>query len=87
MRAEHCSLLLLAVVVSVVMAAGLGAGMSAAPAYAAADRYPTSFALPDGFQPEGIAIGGRRAYFGSRVDGDIYRVDLATGRGEVFTTS
>ena len=43
---------------------------------------PATIQLPDGFQPEGIAIGERPyAYFGSRVDGDIYRVNLGTGRG------
>jgi sugar lactone lactonase YvrE len=64
----------------------------AAPASAALDRtaasgrLPTTLALPDGFQPEGIAIGpGPTAYFGSRVDGDLYRVDLGTGRGRVFS--
>ncbi|HEX5859191.1 MAG TPA: hypothetical protein VFY91_13895 [Microbacterium sp.] len=41
--------------------------------------------LPDGFQPEGIAIDRRgTAYFGSLTDGDIYAVDLRTGeRGTV----
>ncbi|GKQ34766.1 superoxide dismutase [Streptomyces sp. A012304] len=45
---------------------------------------PTGFPLPDGFQPEGVAIGTRPfAYFGSLADGDVYRADLATGRGSV----
>lgn len=36
--------------------------------------------LPDGFQPEGIAIGtGGTAYVGSLADGDVYVVDLRTG--------
>ena len=36
--------------------------------------------LPDGFQPEGIAIGnGPTAYVGSLADGDIYVFDLRTG--------
>ena len=50
-------------------------------------RFPAQIQLPDGFQPEGIAIGRHRpfAYFGSRVDGDIYRADLRTGRGEVIS--
>jgi sugar lactone lactonase YvrE len=47
---------------------------------------PTEIALPDGFQPEGIAIGGLPfAFFGSLVDGDLFRVSLLTGRGEVFS--
>ncbi|MEV6599223.1 superoxide dismutase [Actinoplanes sp. NPDC051346] len=47
---------------------------------------PAVIRLPDGFQPEGIAIGGLPyAYFGSRVDGDIYRASLITGRGRVIS--
>jgi sugar lactone lactonase YvrE len=49
-------------------------------------RFPTEFSLPTGFLPEGIAIGERPvAYFGSRGDGDIFRVDLATGEGAVIS--
>ncbi|WBQ04279.1 SMP-30/gluconolactonase/LRE family protein [Kribbella sp. CA-293567] len=48
--------------------------------------YPTRFALPAGFQPEGIAIDrSGTAYFGSRVDGDIYAASLRTGRGKVLS--
>ncbi|WP_181958420.1 superoxide dismutase [Nonomuraea deserti] len=47
---------------------------------------PSTFDLPDGFQPEGIAIGpGPYAYFGSRATGDIYRADLRTGKGAVVS--
>ncbi|WP_400998551.1 SMP-30/gluconolactonase/LRE family protein [Agromyces sp. GXQ0307] len=42
--------------------------------------------LPDGFQPEGIAIEpGGTAYFGSLADGDIYAADLRTGVGEIIS--
>jgi len=42
--------------------------------------------LPDGFQPEGIAIApGGTAYFGSLADGDIYAADLKSGEGEVVS--
>ncbi|SFJ40591.1 hypothetical protein [Nocardioides psychrotolerans] len=42
--------------------------------------------LPDGFQPEGIAIGKKATdYFGSRLDGDIYAADLRTGAGKVVS--
>ena len=52
----------------------------------AAPKFPDRFELPDGFQPEGITIGpGKTAYFGSRLDGDIYRADLRTGRGSVIS--
>lgn len=61
--------------------------VSTAPATADHGRaFPTEFALPAGFLPEGIAIGDDpTAYFGSRGDGSIYRVDLRTGQGEVFS--
>ncbi|GGO79672.1 superoxide dismutase [Nonomuraea cavernae] len=53
---------------------------------AQAATLPDTFALPGGFQPEGIAIGpGPVAYFGSRGTGDIYRADLRTGKGAVFS--
>lgn len=49
--------------------------------------FPTTIDLPAGFQPEGIVIGPLpAAYFGSRVDGSIYRADLATGRGAILST-
>ena len=42
--------------------------------------------LPDGFQPEGIAIDRRgTAYFGSLSDGDIYAADLRTGEGAILS--
>ena len=52
---------------------------------AAPDRpFPARIDLPDGFQPEGIAIGpGATAWLGSLADGDIYRVSLRTGEGSV----
>lgn len=69
------------------LTAALGAGVLAAgllsPAAAGPNgTFPDTVALPDGFQPEGITIAGRFAWFGSRADGDIYRADLRTGRGE-----
>jgi len=46
----------------------------------------THLALPDGFQPEGIATGPHHtAYLGSLADGDIYALDLRTGAGEVIS--
>jgi sugar lactone lactonase YvrE len=56
---------------------------------AAADHapvFPTELALPPGFLPEGIAIGpGPVAYFGSRADGRIFRVNLVNGVGADFS--
>ncbi len=49
--------------------------------------FPDTIALPDGFFPEGIAIGGRTAYVGSLVDGRIQRQDLKTGRSTSFASS
>jgi sugar lactone lactonase YvrE len=47
--------------------------------------FPKRFDLPDGFPPEGIAIAHGKAYFGSRLDGDIYQADLRTGQGRVIS--
>lgn len=57
----------------------------AAPRHHAGPGWPASIALPNGFQPEGIAIGGRRVYSGSRVTGDIYVANLRTGRGRILS--
>lgn len=58
----------------------------AAPAHAVRSPLPDEIQLPDGFRPEGIAIGpGPVAYFGSLADGSIYRANLLTGRGTVVS--
>ncbi|MFJ5259611.1 superoxide dismutase [Streptomyces sp. NPDC088387] len=47
--------------------------------------WPTEFPLPDGWLPEGIAIGSKPyAYLGSRANGAVYRTDLRTGEGGVL---
>jgi hypothetical protein len=52
---------------------------------AAAAPFPASIALPDDFQPEGIATGPEHTFYvGSLTTGDIYRGDLRTGAGSVF---
>ncbi|HET6858281.1 MAG TPA: superoxide dismutase [Streptomyces sp.] len=69
-------------------AAALVAPLPAAAREAAATpgRWPSRFPLPDGFQPEGIAIGSRPyAYFGSLRDGSVYGASLATGRGRIIS--
>lgn len=78
---------LAAIVVGVTAVTVLSTPGAAAPAEATyGDRFPTEFPLPTGFLPEGIAIGQRPvAYFGSRADGDIFRVDLTTGGGTVIS--
>ena len=56
----------------------------AAPA-AAGGRYPETIALPNGWQPEGIATGkGKSFYSGSRATGAVYKGNLKTGRGDVL---
>jgi sugar lactone lactonase YvrE len=73
---------------TVLAVAALGVTLLGSGSPAAADTgraFPTEFALPNGFMPEGIAIGGATAYFGSRADGSLFRVNLRTGKGEVFS--
>ena len=77
-----------ALLAAATLGAALGATLlaPAAPTQAAAqpgaDR---TIALPDGFQPEGIAVRKRTAYAGSLADGDIYAFDLRTGEGDVIS--
>lgn len=60
--------------------------VGAAPAQAARSSFPAEFSLPDGFRPEGIAIGpGPFGYFGSLANGSIYRADLRTGKGAIVS--
>ena len=54
-------------------------------AAAPAKAFPDVIPLPDGFQPEGIAVGrGHTFYVGSIPTGAVYRGDLRTGEGEVL---
>jgi hypothetical protein len=43
--------------------------------------FPKLIALPDGWQPEGIAIEGSTFYVGSIPTGAVYRGDVRTGQG------
>jgi len=50
-----------------------------------AKSFPDVIPVPNGFQPEGIAIGtGTTFYVGSIPTGAVYRGDLRTGEGEVL---
>jgi hypothetical protein len=50
-----------------------------------ADSFPDRIELPNGWQPEGIAIGkGTTFYVGSIPTGRIWRGDLRTGEGDQF---
>ncbi len=58
-----------------------------APAALAApgQSFPKILPLPDGFRPEGVAVGrGTTFYVGSLAGGAVYRGDLRTGEGAVF---
>ncbi len=57
--------------------ASSAAAAPTAPASRTGEFFPTTIALPNGFQPEGIAIGVLPfAFFGSLANGDLYRVNL-----------
>ena len=82
--------LVLGAVAAIVVAMPAGAASTADAGQShtarALDVFPTELTLPDAFLPEGIAIGAQPyAYFGSRADGDIYRVSLVTGEGSKFS--
>jgi sugar lactone lactonase YvrE len=54
-------------------------------AHAQGDTFPELVPLPDGFRPEGVALGyGHTLYAGSLADGSIYEADLSTGSGEIL---
>ncbi|MET4927311.1 superoxide dismutase [Streptomyces sp. PSRA5] len=70
--------------VAVTFALGAGTATASAAEHTRPGRpsWPTDFPLPNGFRPEGIAIGsGPYAYMGSLADGSIRRADLRTGEG------
>ena len=55
------------------------------PAAVSARPFPQVISLPNGFQPEGIAIGrGTTFYAGSIPTGAIFRGDVRTGMGDIF---
>ena len=57
----------------------------ATPSALAKASFPKTIPLPNGWQPEGIAIGnGTTFYAGSIPTGAIYRGDLRTGEGDVL---
>jgi sugar lactone lactonase YvrE len=69
-------------VVAVVVGIAAASTASAAPG---TTTFPEVIALPDGWLPEGIAVGrGSTFYSGSRANGAIYRGDLRTGEGSIF---
>jgi outer membrane protein assembly factor BamB len=71
----------------VLFIAVLAFGLAPWPATAAPpDNFPPRIDLPDGFFPEGIESGrGTSVFVSSLIDGAIWRGDLRTGSGSVFT--
>jgi sugar lactone lactonase YvrE len=67
------SLLVLVLIATVAVAVG-GSGSAVGKS-----AYPETIRLPDGFRPEGIAIGGTTFFVGSIPTGEIRRGDLRTG--------
>ncbi len=69
----------------VCLAAMLSAGLAAGASAMTAQSFPSTIALPDGFQPEGIVAGrGHELFAGSLANGAIYRANARTGEGEVL---
>ena len=62
----------------------LAAALVAQAAFAA-QNFPPSISLPDGWAPEGIVAGrGAVIYSGSLANGAIYAADARTGQGQVL---
>jgi sugar lactone lactonase YvrE len=60
------------------------AAMLVTSAAGAQGAFPNRIDLPDGFQPEGIAIAGEQFYVGSIPTAAVYRGSLRTGQGVVL---
>jgi sugar lactone lactonase YvrE len=67
------------------IAALVAAAAVAAPVALAKAPFPQTIALPNGWQPEGIAVGnGHTFYVGSIPTGAVFKGDLRTGTGSVL---
>jgi sugar lactone lactonase YvrE len=63
----------------------VAAALLVASAAVAKSSFPEVIALPNGWQPEGIAVGnGTTFYVGSIPTGAVYRGDLRTGKGSTL---
>jgi len=60
------------------------AAVAATTAAAGGSAFPQRIELPDGFEPEGIAIAGGQFYVGSIPTGAVYRGSLRTGNGSLL---
>lgn len=74
-----------ALMLGLVTTSAAATGTHAPGAAVVKQEFPARIDLPNGFQPEGIAISGSTAYFGSLVDGDVYAASLRTGHGKVIS--
>src|SRR3954447_21049073 len=72
---------LLAALVVAAVASGHGKGKGKHPTKPF--PFPATISLPNGFQPEGIAIRGTTFYVGSIPTGAVYRGSLLTGTGSL----
>jgi sugar lactone lactonase YvrE len=73
-------------IITVAVCTAIAALVSAPASADSRTIFPDTVSLPNGFQPEGIAIGpGPFAYFGSRATGSIYQADLRTGKGAIIS--
>jgi len=71
--------------VAFLMVALVGLLTVTTPASARPSVYPEVIALPDGFFPEGIAVGtGSDVYAGSLANGAIWKGDLRSGAGDIL---
>ena len=62
----------------------ISATLAASALAATSAAFPNRIDLPDGFQPEGIAIAGQRFFTGSLANGAIYSGSLRTGNGTLL---
>jgi hypothetical protein len=72
-----------AVVIALVLAAVAAPASTAKPKHPKPSKLPQTIALPNGWQPEGIASHGTTLYSGSRVDGAVWAGSAKTGQGGV----
>ncbi len=62
----------------------ISATLAASALAATGAAFPNRIELPDGFQPEGIAIAGQRFFTGSLANGAIYSGSVRTGVGSLL---
>jgi sugar lactone lactonase YvrE len=68
----------------VLVVLAVGAAVLASAVTAATAAFPSHIQLPNGFQPEGIAVAGQQFYVGSIPTGAVYRGSLRTGQGSLL---